>query len=116
MPTRANNNKPFVSFAIACIALLLGGRAAWAAPVATATVTTPLSEFIGEAFTTQACFDNAGDATGFQPIFELITPAGVTFATATYLGAGVSASPAQTCSTPAGCTFTNPDTLSLIHI
>jgi uncharacterized repeat protein (TIGR01451 family)/fimbrial isopeptide formation D2 family protein len=116
MPTRANNNKPFVSFAIACIALLLGGRAAWAAPVATATVTTPLSEFIGEAFTTQACFDNAGDATGFQPIFELITPAGVTFASATYLGAGVSASPAQTCSTPAGCTFTNPDTNTTVSV
>jgi len=96
--------------AIACILLLAIGRATWAAPVATATVTTPLSEFIGEPFTTRACLDNAGDATGFQPILELVAPAGVTFVSATYLNGPVSASPPQTCSTPAGCTFTNPDT------
>jgi len=102
--------------ALACILLLAIGRAAWAAPVATATVTTPLSEFIGEPFTTRACLGNTGDATGFQPIFELVTPAGVTFTSATYLTGPVSVSAPQTCSTPTGCTFSNPDTNTLATV
>lgn len=97
---------------VMCLAafFMLHGRMAWAAPVPTATVTSPLSEFIGEPFSTQACFDNTGDATGFQPIFELVTPAGVTFDSATYLGGPVSVSSAQICTNTSGCTFINPDT------
>ncbi len=110
-------NRLIVCFMVACLVpFLLLGRMAWAAPVPTATVTSPLSEFIGESFSTQACFDNTGDVTGFQPVFELITPAGVTFESATYLSGAVSTSPPQTCSNINGCTFTNPDTNTTITV
>lgn len=110
-------NRLIVCFMVACLVpFLLLGRMAWAAPVPTATVTSPLSEFIGESFSTQACFDNTGDVTGFQPVFELITPAGVTFESATYLSGAVSTSPPQTCSTSTGCTFTNPDTNTTVTV
>ncbi len=103
----------------------MGGRIAWAAapaPVPSATVPSgTLDQFIGESFTIpststapisdQVCFDNTGNATGYQPAFELITPAGVTFNSATYLGSAVSIS-SQFCPAAPGntnCTFTNPD-------
>ncbi len=107
--------------------LVVGSGVAWAAPIPTATVPPAHSEFIGESFTLpnasanppasdSLCFDNTGDATGYQPGFELITPAGVTLNSATYLGSPVSSSLAQTCSTVGGCTFTNPDTNTLVNV
>ena len=90
----------WLGWLIICLSIFMGGRIAWAAapaPVPSATVPSgTLDQFIGESFTIpststapisdQVCFDNTGNATGYQPAFELITPAGVTFNSATYLG------------------------------
>jgi len=44
----------------------------------------PGSQLIGETFSQELCFDNTGDATGYEPQFEVVTPAGITLTSATF--------------------------------
>ena len=83
---------------------------AMAQPVATAIIPTqPGSQFIGETFKTQACFDNTGSATGFQPVLRVRVPNNLTLASAAFpTGAANNITP-ELVGTGAG-TFVDPIT------
>lgn len=46
----------------------------------------PGSQLVGETFSQELCFDNAGDAVGYEPQFEIVTSAGTTLSSATFYG------------------------------
>ena len=83
---------------------------AMAQPVATTVIPTqPGSQFIGETFKTQACFDNTGNATGFQPVLRLRVPDGLTLASAAFPTGGAANVTPELVGTGAG-TFVDPIT------
>jgi len=46
----------------------------------------PGSQLIGQTFTQEFCFSNAGTTTGYNPQYEVVTPAGITLNTADFQG------------------------------
>ncbi len=66
----------------------------------------PGTQLIGEEFSQQLCFENDGNATGYEPQFELVTPAGIKLTAATFYG-NPTISHQETC-TAAECNVTNP--------
>jgi uncharacterized repeat protein (TIGR01451 family)/fimbrial isopeptide formation D2 family protein len=58
--------------------------AAISAPIPTVPAITATSPFIGETTTTQACFSNTGNATGFQPVLRIRVPNNLTIASAAF--------------------------------
>lgn len=102
--------------ALTLVLMLALAPTAAAAPIPTVTGADPGNQFINESFGATACFDNTGDATGYQPIYELILPEGVTFTSGTFLGAAIDFTNVGTCNDPSDCTtgggnaLVNPDT------
>ena len=99
---------------VALAALFFTGSAAWAAPIATAIIPTqPGSQFIGETFKTQACFDNTGAETGFQPVLRIVVPNNLTIASAAFpTGAAANVTPELIGTGPGS--FTDPITNTTI--
>ena len=79
-----------------------------AAPIPTGSGASPGSQLIGESFSQSLCFENTGDATGYQPQFEIVTPPGIALTSATFHGAGgvIFAAPCAS----AQCDVANPST------
>ena len=55
-----------------------------AAPIASSTTPADSTELIGEAFTSELCFDNTGTAVGYAPAYEVIVPNGINLNSASY--------------------------------
>ncbi len=79
-----------------------------AAPVPSGSGTQPGSQLVGESFSQSLCFENTGDATGYQPQFEIVTPPGIALTSATFHGSGGVIFTAPCAS--AQCDVANPST------
>jgi fimbrial isopeptide formation D2 family protein/uncharacterized repeat protein (TIGR01451 family) len=84
-----------------------------AAPIPSISGNDPGVEMIGEAFSTQVCFENRGTLTGFEPGIEVVTPSGVEIATVLFSDANLSVETTTVgrclaADTPP-CSYINPD-------
>jgi len=92
--------------------LLILTATLFAAPIPSASGTSPEKQMMGEAFSIDdVCFSNTGDATGYAPKYEMVIPRGVTFENATFNG-GTKSQEVLSCAidSPTECNATNPDT------